>query len=268
MKTSPSIRRLVCVGGNGFVGQAIIKATLLSYPEVEVIGVCRSGKIKDGMHNLVDTTGYKDRVQWMKGDISALITSDESVKQEWEEMVDETTGVISCVGMFALSNETMRVMNGDANKALIERVKGAGAEHMVFVSAFEVEDKLPFPLIPGYFQGKRMAEAAVKKEFGSKGTILQPGMVYGTRVQGGVSIPLGAIGKPLEALFSAPVLNQLQHTIPFIGKLAFSPPLSVTDIATVAARAATGNLSSPNEGDTTVLDIEAISREAEEAAKS
>jgi nucleoside-diphosphate-sugar epimerase len=244
-----------------------MKAALAQSSVEEIIGVCRSGKIKDNMHDLVETAGYKDRVKWMKGDISTLITRSGSATdskaevEEWEGMVDESTGVISCVGMFALSNDTMRQMNGDANKALVETVKRAGAEHMVFISAYEVEDKLPFPLIPGYFQGKRMAERAVKEEFGSKGAILQPGMVYGTRVQGGTNIPLGMIGKPLEALFRAPLLNQLQHTIPFIGKLAFSPPVSVSDVAAAAVRAATGNLAAPNPEGVTVLDIEAITAE-------
>ena len=35
-------------------------------------------------------------------------------------------------------------------------------------------------VIPGYFEGKRIAEAAVNQEFGADGAILQPGMVYGT----------------------------------------------------------------------------------------
>jgi nucleoside-diphosphate-sugar epimerase len=261
---SREVRRLICFGGNGFVGQAIMKAALTHSNVEEIIGVCRSGKIKDNMHNLTETKGYKDRVQWVKGDISALISRSESGTdpETWEGLVDESTGVISCVGMFALSNDTMRMMNGDANKALVETVKRAGAERMVFISAYEVEDKLPIPLIPGYFQGKRMAENAVKEEFGKKGTILQPGMVYGTRVQGGTNIPLGMIGKPLEALFSAPGLNQLQHVIPFIGKLAFSPPVSVSDVATAAVLAATGGLSSPNPEGATVLDIQAITTEA------
>ena len=130
-----------------------MKAALAQSSVEEIIGVCRSGKIKDNMHDLVETAGYKDRVKWMKGDISTLITRSGSATdskaevEEWEGMVDESTGVISCVGMFALSNDTMRQMNGDANKALVETVKRAGAEHMVFISAYEVEDKLPFPLI-------------------------------------------------------------------------------------------------------------------------
>ena len=268
------VQRLICFGGNGFVGQAILKAALLSYPEMEIIGVCRSGKIKDEMHNLVDTEGYQDRVKWMKGDISTFLSQkspptpskiDGSEDQEWLEKVDDTTGVISCVGMFASSNETMRTMNGDANKALIETMKIAGAGRMVFISAFEVEDMLPFPLIPGYFQGKRMAEEAVRKEFGKNGTVLQPGMVYGTRALKGVNIPLWLVGKPLEALFSAPIFNQLQHRIPVFGKLVFSPPISVDAVAKVAVRAATGNLFSPGTDGTNVMDIDAISTEAAKA---
>jgi nucleoside-diphosphate-sugar epimerase len=268
-----AVRKLCVFGGNGFVGQAIVKYALAAFPDLQVIGISRSG-VKDTMHDLDSSNA---RLQWMKGDIAALMNDDAStagsetpnaVAQEWMKEIDSTTGVISCVGMFATSNDVMRQMNGDANRALIETVKNAGAAHMVYVSAYEVEKHLPFKVIPGYFEGKRIAERAVHEHFGSKGTILQPGMVYGTRVQGGAKIPLGVIGKPLEALFTAPLLNQLQHSIPYIGKLAFSPPVSVHDVAKAAVRAATGTRPLPTEaaekggeegvGGAFVMDIEKI----------
>lgn len=238
-----SVSKLIVFGGNGFVGSAIIAAALKTKGVTQIIGVCRSGALKSEMHGLTSVAGYADKVKWIKGDISELISPNPpNSPQEWEAEV-ENAGVISCVGMFDSSNDVMRQMNGDANKALAETVKGAKTAHMVYISAFEVENDLPIKVIPGYFEGKRMAEEAVKQEFGAEGAILQPGMVYGTRVQNGVSIPLGLIGAPLEALFSLPGLNQLQHKLPVIGKLACSPPVNVHDVANTAVKAAMGELS-------------------------
>ena len=259
---APPVSKLIVFGGNGFVGSAII-ASALKNPAIEkVYSVCRSGALKSEMHGIKSISGYEDKIEWMKGDISKLEMSNSAREtQEWEGEVAESTGVISCVGMFDVSNDIMRKMNGDANKALAETVKRAGAAHMVYISAYEVEKEFPFKVLPGYFEGKRIAEAAVSSEFGSMGAILQPGMIYGTRVQNGMSIPLGLIGKPLEVLFSLPGLNQL-HKLPIIGRLAFSPPVNVHDIAKASVLAATGGLledsSKKESGKAHILSIERI----------
>ena len=49
-------------------------------------------------------------------------------------------------------------------------------------------------VLPGYFQGKRRAEEVLALRFPQGGVLLRPGFIYGTRVVGGVGIPLGAIG--------------------------------------------------------------------------
>jgi nucleoside-diphosphate-sugar epimerase len=237
------VSRIIVFGGNGFVGSAIIAAALKRPGVEKIIGVCRSGALNSEMHGLTKVPGYNDKVEWMKGDISQLGSSKSAkAAQEWEGEVAENTGVISCVGMFDTSNDVMRNMNGGANKCLVEVAKRSKAAHMVYISAYEVENDLPFRVIPGYFEGKRIAEEAVHQEFGEHGAILQPGMVYGTRVHNGLSIPLGLLGAPLEALFTLPGLDQLQHKLPVIGKLVCSPPVSVHHVAQTAVMAATGEL--------------------------
>ena len=53
-------------------------------------------------------------------------------------------------------------------------------------------------LLRGYFQGKRDAEQHLAQTFPSSGVALRPGFIYGSRAVGAASIPLGAIGAPLE----------------------------------------------------------------------
>ena len=80
----------------------------------------------------------------------------------------------------------MKQINGDANAALASISSEKGALRFVYMSAFEVENELPINLLPGYFEGKRLAEGAVAKYFPNKrGVILQPGMVYGERIHKG-----------------------------------------------------------------------------------
>ena len=58
-------------------------------------------------------------------------------------------------------------------------------------------------LLRGYFQGKRDTETEVARLFGEDGVALRPGMIYGDRhVSGSVTIPLGLVGMPLEAVTS------------------------------------------------------------------
>ena len=99
----------------------------------------------------------------------------------------------------------MKRINGDATVAAVATAKAAGVPRFVFVSVHEynlpsfVTDSI------GYFTGKRAAEAAVLSAYGEAGACLQPGFIYGDRVVGASTIPLGTVGKPLEAALAGPV---------------------------------------------------------------
>jgi len=145
-------------------------------------------------------------------------------------MIDTRTAVVSCVGMFSKSNEEMFKVNGDSNAELMRTASSNGALRFLYVSAYRVEDQLPFKLLPGYFEGKRYAEKAVQEYFpNQRRVVLQPGMVYGQRVQGGTKTPLQYVGAPLEYLFTLPIFDQLQRHKK--GQLAFSPAVNVHDVA-------------------------------------
>jgi nucleoside-diphosphate-sugar epimerase len=147
----------------------------------------------------------------------------------------------------------MKSVNGDANADLIRICKENGAKRFVYLSAYEVENEITIPFITGYFQGKRIAEQAVQKFFpGTHGTILHPGMIYGTRIQNGLVIPLSIIGAPLEFIMNLPGFNQLRK-IPILGKVTCSPPVSVHSVANCVVKAATGQLDEQYNYDNDVL---------------
>ena len=195
------ISRLLIFGGNGFVGQAVAKAALSA--GLEVIGLCRRGGVGDYMHDLNKHPEFS-KMCWEKADLTQEPHSDQS----WTKLIDHSTAVVSCVGMFSRSNEEMKNVNGYANISLAKTASEHGALRFVYVSAYPVENDLPFKLVPGYFEGKRLAESGVEQYFPNKrGVVLQPGMVYGTRIQNGTSIPLNLIGGPLETLFELPLIG-------------------------------------------------------------
>lgn len=227
------INRILVFGGTGFVGQAVMKAGLSR--GYEMIGFSRKGAPKVMMHGLDKHPLYEQKAKWVSADI-------ENPVDEWTQLISREAAVVSCVGGFG-TNEQMKRLNGDANANLVLTAKEKGALRCVYVSAYEVEKEIPISIMPGYFEGKRIAEKAVDEHFPSvDGVILQPGFVYGSRVTDGkLVIPLGWVGWPMEALFNLPVLNQLRK-LPMLGKLAFSPPVSVDDVGLAAVRGAEGLL--------------------------
>jgi len=89
-------------------------------------------------------------------------------------------------------------------------------------------------VLPGYFEGKRIAEEAVSQHFGSAGAVLRPPAVHGTRDVGKyVKIPLGLVGVPLGALLSTSPMRQLAGMLGPVGDLMM-PWVSVDDVAAAA----------------------------------
>lgn len=69
------------------------------------------------------------------------------------------------------------------------------------------------------------------------GVALRPGFIHGTRKWGSTSIPLSAIGSPLESVLGLAPTQSLA-TIPLAGA-AFVPPVNVKKVAKAAVSAAT-----------------------------
>ena len=147
-------------------------------------------------------------------------------------------GVVSCVGAFGSDGYMARV-NGDANVRAVSAALRHKVARFVYVSAIQTD--LPAFVLRGYFDGKRRAEEAVADAFGERGTVLRPSFVFGNRsIGGGMALPLGVIGRPLQVVLDLPLLRDL-HSLPGLRGILL-PPVAVEDVGLVAAAAAMGLL--------------------------
>ena len=152
--------------------------------------------------------------------------------------LDGVDGVVSCVGAFG-SNDYMARVNGDANVRAVSAALRHKVARFVYVSAIQTD--LPSFILRGYFEGKRLSEEAVVDAYGERGTVLRPSFVFGSRsIGGGMTLPLGIIGRPLQAVLDLPGLRNL-HRLPGLRGLLL-PPVAVEDVGLVAAAAALGLL--------------------------
>jgi len=219
------MRKVVVFGGSGYVGQRVLKS-LLKQGCGAVVSVSRSGEIPSDASCL--SNEEKAKVQWRKADIFDV--------DSYRKDLNESYGVVSVIGAFG-SNAYMERINGDANILCASTAKSAGVKRMVFVST--VENNLPDIFLNGYFNGKRRAEEYILSTFPNSSTILRPSFVYGTRSAAGgkLKIPLGFIGRPMEALFSLPVVRTLRASLPGMQAI-LAPPISVEAVGDVAAHSA------------------------------
>jgi nucleoside-diphosphate-sugar epimerase len=238
----PELTRLLSLGSssplahsNGFVGSAVCRAAAAQ--GFAVTSLSRSGA------PLSPLVG----VAYETGDVFALQSSSGS-------LLSGAAAVISCIGGFG-DNAAMERINGDANIAAVNAAKAAGVPRFVYVSVFQYN--LPAFITDniGYFVGKRKAEKAVLAAYGTDGTVLQPGFIYGDRVVGSNTLPLGTVGKPLEQILTGSLGKALKPLAAIPGSdVLLAPPVSVDDVASAAVRCATGQHPAG------VYDIEGITR--------
>ena len=86
--------RIVVFGGNGYVGQQVVKAALLA--GVDVTSINRSGAPSN--FKAVSKAGSNVGVTWIKGDLFNA--------EVWRNELSGAAGVVSCVGAFG-SNEVL-----------------------------------------------------------------------------------------------------------------------------------------------------------------
>ena len=216
--TPPSI---VVFGGSGFVGSKVCE-------EAASLGVKVTSVSRGGRPSFASSADWASGVEWLRSDVS----NDEG---QWKEALSEATGVVSTLGAFG-SNKHMYHVCGELNIKLARAAKEAGVARFSFISVHD----FVFPggwqtenfLLRGYFQGKRDTETEVAKLFGEDGVALRPGMIYGDRhVSGSMTIPLGMVGAPLEAMVSR--LPKSLASVPIVG-CAFVPPVRVEAVAKAA----------------------------------
>lgn len=234
------------VGGNGFVGNAVVQTALQK--GLRVFSVSRSG-------HPTWNAPWMSQVNWLRGDIL------QPPSNEIKEAFKEAQGVVSVVGAFG-KNDFMEKVCGDTNISAVQQAKEAGVPRFVFVSVHDFKH-LPESLLRGYFHGKRRAEEEVKRLYKEQGTILRPGMIYGTRhVSDKVALPLWLIGAPLAALTDNSIAQSLNR-LPFVGPLLEAPlvpPVPVKSIGRAAVDAIASETSLPRDGQPRILTVNDIRR--------
>ena len=88
---------------------------------------------------------------------------------------------MSCVGVIGTDDAKMRAGNGDYNVVVVEAAKAAGVRRFVYVSvASIVPDVVGGVAMKGYFEGKTMAEDAIRANFdANEYVIVKPSFIYG-----------------------------------------------------------------------------------------
>ena len=244
-----SLPHLLVFGGNGFVGTRVCQAALAA--GLGVVSVSRSGRPRWAAKGVEDEdddrspssssssspSSSSDPDPWVR-DVE-WVAADAFDTGAWKAALDGAVGVVSTLGAFG-TNATMERVCGDANVCVFEAAKAAGVPRACFVSVHDYS--LPSFVLPGYFGGKKKAERALFRLFPETGVALRPGFVYGTRKvvlpSRTFSVPLGALGAPLDAALSFLPTKSLSESIPLAG-LAFVPPVKVEALARAAVAAAT-----------------------------
>lgn len=244
-------KRLLILGGNGYVGQNICHAAIQSNFFSEVRSLNRSGA--PSTSSTPDhLSSSLSAVEWISGDIF-----DKSAR---EDAMSDVDAVVSCIGAFG-SNEFMQRICGDSTIEAIRTAKDKGVSKFGFVSSAQVYEgsvglKLP-PSAPmfGYFQGKYRAEKELLESYEEGHVILRPGFIYGPRNLGGHTLPLHLVGGPINFVGTklGPISSLLQR-IPFAGK-ELSSMVPVESVG----KAMVGSLEGVDTGNKgIILDAEAI----------
>ncbi|KAL0910260.1 hypothetical protein M5K25_021223 [Dendrobium thyrsiflorum] len=232
---APGPEKILVLGGNGFVGSHVCKEAVQQ-------GFSVSSFSRSGRSSIQES--WADSVVWHQGSLL--------VQDSLKNAMNDVSAVVSCVGGFG-SYSHMYKINGTANINAIRTAAEQGVKRFVYISAADFG--LVNYLLRGYYDGKRAAEAELLSKFTYGGVILRPGFIYGTRQVGGMKIPLGVIGSPLEMILQhAKPLNK----VPVFGPL-LTPPVSVTAVAKVTVRAATDQVFPPG-----IVDVYGILRFSEQ----
>lgn len=222
-------------GGNGFVGSRVVTNAIQA--GYKVVVACRSGAPTPSHAAAL-------KLDLHHPSLSFVVLDAASRSQVFEFLDDQrdASSLVSCIGTLTLDHGVARRINGDANvniaAALVQPQHAS--KKMVFVSA----EKMGFVstrILKGYTYGKMKAEEAVlmpKADGTNNNVVLRPGLIYGARAVGGVQLPLGIVGYPLDLALS-PITSLLygskQRPYTHLGLLV--PPVHVDVVAQAAVYA-------------------------------
>ena len=216
--------KVLVLGGSGFVGSRVCQELLRQGKAV--VAVNRRGQPSSRSHP------WAARVDWVRGDALE--------PEGWRPLLGEVGAVVSAVGGFGdFSDAQLRRLCGEANVVAVQEAKAAGVPRFAFISAHAY----PFlrgRVLKGYWEGKQMVEDALDAEYPEGGVYLRPGFIHGTKAVGALTVPLGLVGAPLEALMANPVAKAvITDALPApLGGL-LCPPVGVETVAKAAVAAAT-----------------------------
>lgn len=223
------MKRLLVVGGTGYLGRHVVRAGLSN--GLSVASLSRSGKLPKG----VDANGLTG-AEWLSGEAQ----NDSDVAKALEGV----DAVVSCLGTPFGTPESILAVNGTYNASITAAAAAAGVQKYVYVSAatFRPMEKL-FPSSWGkYFEGKRIAEAAVASHFGVNGCVLKPGIIYTSslaeaRAQASLGLSEAkmpnAVGAPMAVILASGPGQWAAKHLGQVGDL-LTPPSSVDDVAAAA----------------------------------
>ena len=216
---APSV---VVLGGSGFVGARVVEA--LARAGARVTTISRSGR---------DATGAR-----------------EARAVDLAEALRDVDCVVSCVGVIGGDDEAMRRGNGGHNVLAIEAAKKAGVGRFVYVSVASVVPDVvgKTPLMRGYFEGKRDAEACLRENYAEGDYfIVKPSFIYG-----GDAFSLTpprvtkTYGDVLAKVLGSGPVKALAAKAPGPIALTLAEPVSVEDVAGACVAGAMGTYSASN----------------------
>ena len=218
-------QKVVVVGGSGFVGSRVCAA--LRERGCAVTSVSKSGAAVEGASSaigvdLADASNARDALR------------------------DSFAGadcVVSCVGVIGADDAKMRAGNGDYNVVVVEAAKAAGVRRFVYVSvASIVPDVVGGVAMKGYFEGKTMAEDAIRANYdASEYVIVKPSFIYG-----GDAFSLTpprvtkTYGDALAKVLGSGPVKALAAKAPGPIALTLAEPVSVEDVAGACVAGALG----------------------------
>ncbi|KAF7728226.1 hypothetical protein EC973_006507 [Apophysomyces ossiformis] len=253
---APVSRKVLVVGGTGFLGMSVCK--LAAAKGWETVSLSRRGEPEGFLQR---RPSWADKVQWISGDsldattyadrlegvtnvvhtVGILLEADYKRIVQAQSVCEAAKGVpqvlAELVGMKDYGNPldphrpertTYEKMNRDTAVAVANAVAKTGSmQSFVYISASDV---LPF-VNARYITTKREAEQYLFRQ-SFRSTVLRPGFMYSQDRPAG--LPL-ATGLQLLNALTRPVAKELA-TLP-LGKSVTTPPLHVDTVASAAIAA-------------------------------